>query len=77
MKKSKSALEKGFLKLMNMAVFKKNLEIMRNQIDIKIVTTEARGNYLILERNYHTTNIFGKILGKTNEKKQVCLNQSV
>ena len=50
---------------------------MRNQIDIKIVTTKARGNYLILEPNYYTTNIFGKIFGKTNEKKQVCLNQSV
>ena len=50
---------------------------MRNQIDIKIVTTEARGNYLILEPNYHAANIFGKIFGKTNEKKQVCLNQSV
>ena len=50
---------------------------MRDQIDIKIVTTEARGNYLILEPNYHAANIFGKIFGKTNEKKQVRLNQSV
>ena len=43
---------------------------MRNQIDIKIVTTEARGNYLILEPNYHTTNILEKDLAKQMRKNK-------
>ena len=40
---------------MNNEVFGKIMENLRN---IKLVTTEARRNYLESKPNYHTTNFF-------------------
>ena len=34
------------------------MENVRKQRDIKLVTTERRRNYLVPERNYHTTKVF-------------------
>ena len=51
-------ISKKIFKLMNNAVFgRKTMEIVRKHRDIKLVTTEARKNYLVSEPNYHTTKI--------------------
>ena len=47
---------------MNNTVFGKTLENMRRHRDIKLVTTKARRNYLLLESNYHTRKIFSENL---------------
>ena len=38
---------------MKNAVFKKTMKNLRKHKDIKLVTTEARQNYLVSEPNYH------------------------
>ena len=49
-------LRRDFLNLTNNTVFGKTLENGRKHI--KLLTTEARMNYLVSEPNYHTTKIF-------------------
>ena len=46
---------------MNDVVLGKTLKIVKKHRDIKLVTTEARKNYLVSEPNYHTTIFFQKI----------------
>ena len=46
---------------MNKAVFVKSMKNVRKHRDIKLVTTEARRNYLVSEPNYHPTVSFLKI----------------
>ena len=41
---------------MNNAAFGKAMENVSKHKYIKIFTTERRGNYLVSEPNYHTTN---------------------
>ena len=60
-KKLKNDFEKHFFMLTNSAVFVKTMENVRNHRDIKLATTEARRNYLVLGPNYHTTKYFKKI----------------
>ena len=43
---------------MNNAVLGKTMENVRNHRDIKLVTTNARTNYLVSEPLYHTTKSF-------------------
>ena len=43
---------------MNNAVSENILENVRKHKDIKLVTTERRGNYLVSEPNYHSTKFF-------------------
>ena len=53
-KNGKKDFGKDFLKLMNNAVFGNTMENVGNHRDIKLVTTEARRNYLLSEPNYNT-----------------------
>ena len=43
---------------MNNVLFGKTMENVRKDRDIKLVTAEARRNYLLSEPNYNTTNFF-------------------
>ena len=53
-KKSKNNFEKDFFNLMNNAIFGKAMENVTKYRDIKLGTTESRGNYLVSEPNYQT-----------------------
>ena len=69
-KKAKNDFEKYFFKLMNNAAFVETMENVRKHRDIRLVTTERRRNYLVLEPNYHTTKFFTeKFITNRNEKK--------
>ena len=50
-KKTKNDFEKDFYKLMNNAVSGKTMENIKKHRDIKLVATERRRNYLVLEPN--------------------------
>ena len=68
-KKAKNNFEKYFFKLMDNAIFKKAIEILRKYRAINIVTTEGKRTYLISEPNHHTTKFFyGKSIGYRNDK---------
>ena len=55
--KAKNNFQKDFFKLINNAVFGKAME----NVDIKLVTTERRRNYLVPEPNYYITTFLEKI----------------
>ena len=55
---TKNDFEKDFFKLMNNAVFGNTMENVRKHRDMKLVTTDKRGNQLVSEPNYHTTKYF-------------------
>ena len=54
---------------MNNAVFKKTMENVRKQRDVKLVATEGRRNYLVSEPTYNTTKFFTKNLLAIEMKK--------
>ena len=68
-KKAKNNFEKDFFKLMNNVVFGKTTENVRKHGDIRLVTTEGRRNYLVLEPNYNTTKFFTENLLVIEMKK--------
>ena len=68
-KKTKNDFEKVFFKLMNNAVFGKTMENVRKHRYIKLVTTEKRRNYLVLEPNYHTIEVFHRISIRNGNEK--------
>ena len=81
---AKNDFEKDFFKLMINAVFGKRMENVKKHRDIKLVTTDKRGNQLASETNYHTTKYFSENLlaiemKKTEVKmnKPVCLGMSI
>ena len=56
---------------MNNTVFAKTMEIARKHRDIKLVITEKRRNYLVLEPNYHNTIFFDRAsIRNRNEKNR-------
>ena len=61
-RESKNEFEKNFFKLMNIAVFGKAMENIRNYRDIKIVTTDKRRSILVSEPNYHSSKCISKDL---------------
>ena len=65
----KNSFEKYFFKLMNNAVFGKTMENVREKGDIKLVTKNKRGNYLVLELSYNTTKWFSENLQAIEVKK--------
>ena len=69
-KKCKNNLKKYFFKRMNAAVSKRTMENVPKQGDIKLVTTNARRNYLVSKLNYHARNTcFNIFIRNRNEKK--------
>ena len=63
---------------MNNAVFGKTMENVRKHRNIKLVTTNRRRNYLVAERNYHTTKFFTEnLLAIEMRKTQIIMNTSV
>ena len=54
------------------------LEDVRKHSDIKLVTTERRRNYLVLEPNYHTTKFFtGNLLAIEIRKTEILMNKPI
>ena len=77
-KQAKNNFEKDFFKLMNNAVFAKNMENARKHRDIKLETTDKRRNQLVSEPNYHTTKWFSKnLLAIEMKKTKVKMNKPV
>ena len=54
---------------MNNSVFRRTMENVRKQRDIKLVTTNKRRNQLVSEPNYHTTKWFSENLLAIEIKK--------
>ena len=76
--KAKNNFEKNFFKLMNNTVFGKTMENRRKNRNIKLVTTERRGNYLVSEQNYHKTKFFTEnVLAIEIIKTQILMNKPV
>ena len=77
-KKAKNDFEKKIFKSLNNLVFGKTVENVGKQRDIKLVTTERRGNYLESEPNCHATKFFTKnVLAIELEKTEILLNKAV
>ena len=73
---AKNDFEKDFFKLMNNAG--KTMKNVRQQRDIKLVTTDKRRNRLASEPNYHTTNCFSESLMAIKMKKtKVKMNKPI
>ena len=63
---------------MNNLVFEKTMENLRKHRDIKLVTTEARKNYLVSKLNCHTPTIFSEYLLAIEMKRtQIFMNKPV
>ena len=60
---------------MNNTVFGKTLKNVRKYRFIKLVTTEGRRNYLVLEPNYHTTKYFLQISISHINKRNTNIHQ--
>ena len=76
--KAKNNFEKGFFKLMINAVSGKTIENVGKHRNIKLVTTERRRNYLVLEPNFHTTKFFTEhLLAIEMRKTQMLMNKPI
>ena len=63
---------------MNNAIFKKTVENVIKQRDIKFVITERKRNYLVSEPNYHTTKLFTEnLLAVEMTKTQIYMSEPV
>ena len=61
-----------------MQFLEKNMENVRKHRDIKLVTTEKIRNYLVSERNYHTTKFSPEnVLAIEMRKTQILMNKPV
>ena len=55
-------------------VFGKTMENVRKHRDLKLVTTERRGNYLVSEPSYHSTKSFTENLLAIEIKNKILMN---
>ena len=63
---------------MNNVAFGKAMENVRKHRYIKLVTTEARTNYLVPEPNYHTTKNFSiNLLAIEMKRTQILMDKPV
>ena len=70
-KNAKNEFEKKFFKLMNNSVFEKTMENVRNDRDIKLVTSEKRKKRLVSEPNYHSCKKFSDHFMAIEMKKTI------
>ena len=76
--KAKNNFEKNFFKMMNNAVFRKTMDNVRKQRNIKLVTTERRRNYLVSKLDYRTAKFFTEhLLAIELRKTQRLVNKPV
>ena len=66
---AKNDFEKYIFKLMNNAAFGQTIKNIRQQRDIKFVTTNKRRGYLVPEPNYHLAKCFSENLLPIEPKK--------
>ena len=59
--KAKNNFKKHFSKLMSNEVFGRTMENVRKHRNIKLVTAKRKGNHLLSEPYYHTTNFYCKL----------------
>ena len=77
-KNAKNEFEKNFFILMNNSVFGKTMENVRNDRDIKLMTSEKRRKLLVSEPNYHSCKKFSDHLMAIEMKKtRVKINKSL
>ena len=76
-KKAQNDFEKDFFNLINNSDFGKTMEKVRKHRDVKLVTTERRGNYLLSEQpNHHTTKFFTEHL-LAEKNPEILMNKPV
>ena len=68
-KKAQNEFQKNFFKLINNSVFGKTMEKVRNNRDIKLVTSDERRKRLVSEPNYHSHKNFLEHLMAIEMKK--------
>ena len=77
-KKAKNEFEKNFFILMNNSVFGKTMENVRNDRDIKLMTSEKRRKRLVSEPNYHSCKKFSDhLMAIEMRKTRVKINKSL
>ena len=77
-KLAKDDFEKDLFKLMNNAVFRKAMENIRKDRNIKLVTTNKKRNKLVSEPNYHTINYISEDLSMIEmNKTKVKMNKPI
>ena len=77
-KHAKNEFEKNFFKLMNNTVFGKTMENVRNDRDIKLVTSDKRRSILVSEPNYHSSKCISKDLMMIEMRKvEVKMNKPI
>ena len=75
---AKNGFEKDFLKLMNNSVFGKTITNVRNNRNIKLVTTNERKRNLVSKSNYHVVKHFSEDLIAIEIKKtKVVMNKPI
>ena len=67
--KATNEFEKDFFKLMNIAVFGKTIENIRNRVDIKLVNSKDKAQKLVNKPNYQHRTIFDEHLIAVHMKK--------
>ena len=75
---AKNDFEKDLFILMNNSVFRKTMENIRKDRDIKLLTTDKKRSKLVSERNYHTINLISEDLSIIEMKKtKVKMNKPI